>query len=438
MFEGGSLGFFSNHNSMISIESAQNIIALQSAFLSLSTKQVKLEQLCGYVLAQNIYTDRDYPPFHRALMDGFALCTKDYARFYKKGFLVSETIAPASSKASSLSPGTCARIMTGAPLPLKADAIIPKEEVILKAKGQDKKKQRAGSSPFAKREGEERVYFRPERIEKNQNIALQGEDSKAGLVLIPKGKRIRNADIASLASLGISRASVFSPPTCALLSTGNEIVPVDRKAAREQIRDANAPALRAHLSQYHAPIDSYCIVRDERRKIKAALQKGMKSDFVIVSGGVSKGDLDIVPQVMQEVGVDCLFHRVNVKPAKPFYFGKKKNGPIVFGLPGNNFSAQVGFKVFIEPFLRLVLGTSPLKPIKLRLGSAHKRKDKRPEYFPCILDKETGDLLQSYDLHSSGDVRGALGSSGIALHPMAKSTLPRGTQVDFLFWDSLD
>ena len=416
---------------MISIETAQKLIQAQASLLSLTTKKVKLRELSGYVLAQDIYADRDYPPFHRALMDGFALKAKGYAHFHKKGFLLSQSISAGDSKQSFLALGECARIMTGAPLPPGADTVIPKEE-----EREESKKENGERSSLRGVEYKDRIYFKCKRVQEGQNVALQGEDMKAGILVLHKGKRLGNTDISSLASLGISQALVFSPPTTSILSTGNEIVSMKKKAERQEIRDANAPFLRAYLSKYHVPIQFTGIVRDDPKEIKVALRRLMKSDFIILSGGLSMGEMDFVPQVMEEMGVDCLFHRVNVKPAKPFWFGKKKGGPVFFGLPGNNFSVQVAFKIFIEPFLRAFLQTSPLKAIKLKLANGRVRKDKRPEYFPCSLNSEG--LLEARNLRSSGDVCGALGSSGIALHPSTKAALSQASPVHFFFWETLD
>ena len=403
---------------MISIENAQNIIASQASLLSVKLKSVKLRELPGYVLAQDIYADRDYPPFCRALMDGFALHARDYAKLCKKGFLVSQTVAAGDAIQSPVSKGKCVRIMTGAPLPPRTDSVIPKEESHIE------------NHP-------ERAYFSCKTIKSGQNVALQGEDIQSGRELLAKGKRVQNTDIASLASLGISQALVFSAPSCTILSTGNEIVPTaKRKPQRHEIRDANAPALMARLDGYHVPIEAYQILKDEPKKIETALAKAMRSDFVILSGGVSMGGLDIVPQVLQKMGVDCLFHRVNIKPAKPFWFGKKKGGPVIFGLPGNSLSVQVAFKIFVEPFLRVCLQTSCLRVLKFKLADKHICKDKRPEYFPCLLNSEG--QLEAYTPRSSGDIRGALGSSGIALHPAGKSSLRAGSELDFFLWDSID
>ena len=403
---------------MISIENAQNIIKAQAALLSIETKHVDLRELTAHVLAQEVHADRDYPPFPRALMDGFALKAGDHARFCKKGFLISQTIAAGDAAQDPVPAGKCACIMTGAPLPPGTDAVIPKED--------------------SKESHQENiVHFNSKGIQSGQNTALQGEDIQAGQLLLGQGKRITNADIASLASLGVSQALVFSPPSCAILSTGNEIVPLSEQSPqRQQIRDANAPALRAYLNCYHVPIKFCEIVEDDLHKIEDALAKAMQSDFVILSGGVSMGELDLVPQVLNKMDVGCLFHRVNIKPAKPLWFGKKKGGPVIFGLPGNSFSVQAAFKIFVEPFLRVSLQASPLKAIRLKLANSHTRKDERPEYFPCLLN--SAGELEAHSPRSSGDVRGALSSSGIALHPLGKSKLKAGSPVDFFFWNSLE
>ena len=404
---------------MISIEEAQKIIISRS--LKLKEKKVKLMELCGYVLAEDIYADRDYPPFPRSLMDGYAVSTIDFLKYQKKGFISSQSVNIGESLSLLITAGKCAKIMTGAPLPLGTDAVIAKEYLL--------REEIQGDKTI--------VFFSPSlsnntKFKNGYNVAQQGEDVKANEKLMRRGRRIGPSDIASLSSIGVSEACVFSPPSYSIISTGREIVKFDqdqerelgkdtiKNIRREQIRDANFPILVSYLNAYKANLDFYTLVSDNNTKsfeheIGNVLQS--KTDIIIISGGVSVGDSDFVPDSLRNLGVDCLFHKVNIKPAKPFWFGERADGKVVFALPGNNFSVQVSFKIFIEPFLRASLLASPLKAISLPIAKEYKKangiKDKRPEYCPCYI-KPKGSLEICVP-NSSGDIKAAMNSSGIAL-----------------------
>ncbi len=435
---------------MISVGEALGMITQEAVIFRerLGKKSVNLIELSGYVLGKNIYADRDYPPFHRALMDGYALCASDYKEFSGKGFFLLENeIWAGDEVTSSVRTRHCVHIATGASLPSGTDAVVPVEEV----------KELQEIQEGQEIEARKAIYFSCNSVEVGYNVAHQGEDVQKGTELLARGTVIQSSDIATLASVGAFSPVVFSPPRCAIISTGNELLPMEKTNGinkgsslfpkKEQIRDANFPCLASYLLSYHVPILFHQVVIDNPNDIQQALREALQYDLVLITGGVSmgggrgdrgeegdKGNRDFIPQALHDEGVECLFHRVNIKPGKPLWFGRKEGGSVVFALPGNNFSVQVNYKIFVEAFLRASMEASSPKNFLLPLERKRERslRNQRPEYFPCIINHKG--RLEYYAPRSSGDVRSALFSHGIALHPVDTPNLPADSLVEFWPW----
>ena len=407
---------------MISIKEAQKILVEEA--LSLSIEHVPLTKAISFVLAKDIFADRDYPPFNRSLMDGFALRSSDYKKYNRLGFSKKGEIFAGEKVTNLLSKGNCMQIMTGAPVPQNADIVIPIEDVkdivsATKIKYNTRNKTE-----------EEKIFLLPKAKEIliGQNIARQGEDIEKGKKLYDCGHQIKTSDIATLASLGIDPVPVFQIPKCSIYSTGNEIVGTKEKPSQTEIRDSNTPSLIAHLSKYNVQINKAFIkLKDEPKKIEA-----FSDDIIIFTGGVSMGKSDFLPKVLDKMGVKSLFHKVNIKPSKPIWFGKSKNGSVIFALPGNNFSVQVAFRIFIDPFLRASFQMPAEESTQFPLYRKREKLGLRPEYFPCFFQK-CGNL-DFYTPQSSGDIRSVIHSQGLAYHPSNQKVIKKNQKVDFIFW----
>ncbi|QHT70695.1 molybdopterin molybdotransferase MoeA [Rhodocytophaga rosea] len=397
---------------MLSIQEAVNLIIAQAT--SFGIEQVSLDDALGRVLAENIYADRDYPPFNRATMDGYALQSTAFSEYNPDGFSLIEHLFAGSIAQKEVVAGTCIKIMTGAPVPAGADAVIRVED--------------------SRREGD-KVYFNTNNMKPWLNIARQGEDARQGNLIIPKDQLITTQIVSGLAVTGKAQVQVAKTPDVAVLSTGNEVRQVGMEVLPHQIRDSNTFAIRYFLKKFHIHSPASHLVADNKQDLKTTLQQHLNADIIILSGGVSKGDADYVPEVLASLGVQQVFHRVKIKPGAPLWFGKLPAGGVVFGLPGNPVSVQVGCKVFIESYLRTCFNLPQQQPLILPFLVSKNKKTPFDEYFPAtILTKNAISGIAPTPYNSSGDVAATLNSDGIALHPESIDALTENTPVQFLYW----
>lgn len=397
---------------MISVLEAQQLIKEQ--IFSLSTEEVSIELATGRVLAEEVRADRDYPPFNRAAMDGYALRAAEFKK--SDTFKVAGSIYAGEFNRKDYQEGEAVKIMTGAPVPPDFDAVVKVEDT-----------QQSGSQ----------VKINATKIEPGQFIAWQGEDLQEGALALAEGTKLQVPEIALLASLGRSRVKVFKGPKVVVIATGNEIKPVDEGVQPHQIRNSNGPVLTAFFRQCGIQqVDQY-LVADEPAQLASVLENAMGADIIVMSGGVSMGEADYVPATLEKLGVKNIFHKVKLKPGKPFWFGKKEGGPVVFALPGNPFSCQVTFKLFIEPFLRACLQLEELKHLYLKAGFERSKRGPMEEYFPCRIVEENGEsILQSCPFNGSGDVTAAALSHGIARQSADAASIQQGELLAFYYWQS--
>jgi molybdopterin molybdotransferase len=397
---------------MTTVADALRLITAQAK--SFGTEKVSIDEAFNRVLAQEIISDRDYPPFNRATMDGYAVHSADFLEKKLTQFQILESLFAGGVATQQVTSGTCIKIMTGAPAPVGADAIIRVEDTY--------------------QEGNT-VYFTHTAIKAGQNIARQGEDVKKGVVLIGRNCPIDATVMSGMAVTGYAQAEVEKLPKVAIISTGNEIVQVGLSILPHQIRDSNAFAIKAFFRHFQIQSPLTILAPDNKIALTEAIQSILDKDIVVLSGGVSKGDADYVPEVLQSLGVKQIFHRIQIKPGAPLWFGTLPNGGAVFGLPGNPVSVQVACRLFIEPYLRTCFGTKLREPVILPFLSEKPKKSKFDEYFPCklITNAYTTGVV-SLQNNSSGDIAATLGSDGIALHLHTIDTLAINTPVAFYFW----
>ncbi|MBL0077546.1 MAG: molybdopterin molybdotransferase MoeA [Bacteroidetes bacterium] len=397
------------------MQSIQNALQLiLSNKRNFGTETVSIHDCLDRILAEDIFADRDYPPFNRATMDGYAIISQDINIGKNNLLKITDTIHAGEAKQFALESGNCIKIMTGAPVPKRANAVIRIEDTHIN--------------------GNE-IHFNVKQVKENQNIAIQGEDARKGDLLIKKGTKLNPNSISVLAVTGHAKLEVYKLPNIAIVSTGNEIVAVESVIQPHQIRDSNVHTLKNSLLNYCISAIQTALIVDDKIALTNTLSELLNTDIIIISGGVSKGDADYVPEILKHLGVIEIFHRVSIKPGNPLWFGKMPNGGVVFGLPGNPISVQVGYKVFIESFIRKCFDMEPIEPIFLPLLGEKSKKSNFTEYFPCKLtheNKKSG--LAINKMNTSGDISTTNNSDGIAIHPSEKQTIEKGEFVEFYFW----
>ena len=396
---------------MINVSEAQELVRKNA--IDLKTEAVPLGNCAGKVLAEEVWADRDYPPFNRSAMDGYAIRSDNYQQ--GRFFVVADTLFAGDFREKKYGNGEVVKIMTGAPVPDSFDAVIRIEDA-----------ETVNGS----------VKFGLPSVSPYEHIARQGEDLKEHELALRVGQRISPAEIALLASLGKSSVKVFASPVVSVISTGDEIKAVGEPVLPHQIRNANGPVLSAFFKKFgvYNVLDS--LVNDDPEMLRSAIEKALAfSDVVVLSGGVSMGEADFVPETLQGLGVEKIFHKVMLKPGKPVWFGKKTGGPVVFGLPGNPFSGQVTFKLFIEPFLRESYRLNPLRPLYLPAAFDRIKHNEMEEYIPAIITEEDGlSKVRACSFNGSGDVTATAMSEGLVLHPAGHPSIKKGDMVAFYGW----
>jgi len=393
---------------MISISEAQDLIVKHAT--SLSAESVHLDKAYNRVLAEDISADRNYPPFNRAAMDGFAFKSDDILQKKIIGFkIVGELFAGYDFK-GNVNSGECIRIMTGSSVPSGLDCIVQVELA---------------------EEKDSVVKFKSYDVRAWQHISREGEDCKTSDIILNRGILLSPTEIAILAVLGKKEVLVTKSPRVAILSTGDELVPVGEPISPFQIRDSNAYALLAFFQQMGIEVSKREIVKDDPTTLRESLQQVIDFDIVILSGGVSMGAADYVPAALLSLGINKVFHKIKLKPGKPLWFGKSDTGTAFFGLPGNPLSCQVCFKLFIETYIKASQGIKIVSHCKMPLLSSKKKKVQLDEYFPVKL---TSEGLEIISFNGSGDVTSTASSTGIALHAFDSEDLKQGDLIQYIPW----
>lgn len=322
---------------MIKVEEADAIIQAQAR--NYGVEVVPLEQALGRVLAIDLKADRDLPPFNRVAMDGIAI---KYEAF-KQGtrtFHINATQAGGDRPIEIYTLDACIEIMTGAALPTTVDTVIRYEDLEIEN----------GTATILTND-----------IKRGQNIHQQGKDKQAGDVVAPANKLIDAALIGVAASVGATELRVKTLPKVVVISTGDELVAIQDTPLPYQIRKSNTYTIQAALQKYKIEAELLHIP-DDRQSINQELQKCLqKYDVIILSGGISMGKFDYVPEVLEELDVKKLFHKVQQRPGKPFWFGKHANGVLVFALPGNPASTFMCLHRYFVPWLQKSIGLPEAK-----------------------------------------------------------------------------
>ncbi len=349
--------------------------ALPNAYAAESTG---LEEAHGRVLAENVMADRDYPAVRRSLRDGFAVRTGDVP-----GVLQVRGEVRAGEKAQApLQVGEALEIMTGAPVPAGADAVVMVEHV-----------ERSGNEVKIER-----------TAEPGQFINERAAEAQAGGVLLAKGTRLDASHIATLAMVGQGSVQVFRRPGVAILATGDEIVALEEEPATHQIRNSNSYMLAAVVRAAGGAPAILPVARDTPDALQQLLQRGLAHDMLLVSGGVSAGKYDLVKPTLRQLGTAFHFERVRVQPGQPTAFGTCQGKP-VFGLPGNPASSLITFQLFARPALEILAGdTEPLLPLlSARFAAPFRHKLGLTRFLPARLSPD-GQELRHIPWQGSSDM----------------------------------
>jgi molybdopterin molybdotransferase len=258
--------------------------------------------------------------------------------------------------------------------------------------------------------------------------------------VLSRGKRLRAIELGLLAEVGRGEVQVNRQPSVAIIATGNELVSVMTVPASGQIRNSNGPLLAALVEQTGGEPVDLGIARDETGELRAKVTEGLQHDVVVLSGGVSAGVLDLVPQVLREVGVQEVFHKVNLKPGKPLWFGVRRDGAaerqaLVFGLPGNPVSTLVCFELFVRPAIQSMQGEAPigLARTTATLGREHRQRGERPTYWPSFVREDNGTRsVMPLPWQGSGDLRTLTDANCLAFFPAGERIFAVGEQVEVL------
>ncbi len=389
-----------------------------------ATEDVPLSEALGRILAQAVDSDVDSPPFDKALMDGFAVRAVDFSDGRAELRVVEEVMAGQVPQ-QHLSSGCATRIMTGAPIPEGADAVVRIEDT-----------QTTGD----KIGGIVTVAGAP--VVAGQNIMNRGTSTRVGDRVVTAGTLLRPQEIGALAEAGQERVAVSPRPRVGILATGDELVPIGAKPAAGQIRNSNEAMLAAQMLSAGAAVESLGIARDNRNHLRERVDAGLCCDVLLLSGGVSAGDLDLVPSVLEEAGVRKVFHKVQIKPGKPLWFGVSQNDSTdtsksgqrcyVFGLPGNPVSSMVCTQLFVKAAINRLLGKQPERPctVPARLAHDHTQRGNRPTFHPaCCQDGPEGRSVQTVPWQGSSDLRATTAANCLAYFPAGDQTYPAGSAV---------
>jgi len=390
-----------------------------AVFGPLPPERVPVLETLGRVLAEDVYADMDIPPLTNTAMDGFAVQAADTAGASPEQpvrLRIVYDLAAGYTTDVAVTPGTAIRIMTGAPVPPGADAVVRFEDT--------------------ERDGEWVNVFKGVPVGKN--VRQAGEDVKRGQLILPRGTAIRPQEVGMLAALGHKAALVHRRPRVAILATGDEVIEVDAPWQPGKIRNANSYSNAAQVVRYGGVPVLLGIARDDVAELTGKIRAGLeqRADLFLTSGGVSVGDFDVVKMVLAAEG-EMGFWRVRMKPGKPLAFGHIGGVPLL-GLPGNPVSAMVSFELFARPAILKMLGKTKLtKPtIEATLLGGVTRKDNRRHFLRVVLEERDGEYFARLTGdQGSGILLSMVQGQGLAIIPEDVDHLPVGARVQVMMLD---
>jgi len=401
---------------MISIDRALEIVtsvATQHAGPDwMAPEAVPLTQACHRILRENVVSDADSPPFDKAIRDGFAVRHEDVREVPVTLKVVAESRAGLAAGVG-IAAGECCEIMTGAPLPEGATAVVMVEN--------------------SRRESPDAVQIL-KKVKENEGLLRRAAEARKGDVLLESGRHIGLADIGLLATCGKANVLVSKRPRVAIVATGDELVEVEQTPAHGQIRNSNGYTLFAQCSLAGAEPAMLGIGRDNLDDLRAKVREGLEYDVLLVSGGVSMGKYDLVENVFAEFGVETFFDKVAMKPGKPTVFGFRA-GTFVFGLPGNPLSTLVAFHMFVRPVLRTLLKAADARSTmpEAVVDSPAKCDPERAALVPATVRLQSGCYrIATIPWKGSSDLAGLSRANALIFVPQREGILQPGELTKFV------
>ena len=386
---------------MLPFEKALKVV-LDSAHW-LGSKHIDIGRALNRILAEDVKSDIDIPPFDKSAMDGYACRREDLAN----ELTIVETIPAGYVPKKTVGVKQCAKIMTGAMVPQGADCVIMVE--------------------FTENPSENKVRFTGK--ETAGNICAKAEDIKAGDIVLRKGTPIKAQHLATLAAIGCSNPCVAVRPNVAIIATGNELVEPSQSPSLSQIRDSNSFQLAAQVETVGAVTKNYGITKDTKQAIDKVIKTAIaENDVVLISGGVSMGDFDFVPDILKQNGIELMFEKIAIKPGKPTVFGLSES-VFCFGMPGHPVSGFLMCELLVKPFLYKLMGHdfTPVE-IKVPLGtSVSRKKAGRPSWIPVVITDEG--TARPVEYHGSAHFNALCGADGLLCIPKGTAELKEGTVV---------
>lgn len=401
---------------MITYEKARQLVLLEAQ--PLGKEKIQIERALGRVIARDIVARFPLPPFTNSAVDGYALRSEDTKKTEAFDLklplkLLAEQRA-GTYFSSPLKPGTALKIMTGAPIPKGADAVIPREEV----------------------EEKEGHIFIKRAVKAGENIRLAGEDVKKGQKLIDLGTLLRPVHLGLLAACGLKEVWVYRQPRVFVIVTGDELCSPGEPLKKGMIYDANSFLIRALVETSGAKLVAVRRIKDRLTNLVACLKEAAtKAEIILTSGGVSVGDYDLVKVASEKIGAKRIFWQVAQKPAKPLAFYQLKNNNhkvYLFGLPGNPGAVFVSFEEYVRPFIKKMVGRKDYLPPEIEAALTHplKKKRGRLNFFRVRLQLSGGEwLATSSGAQESGILSSLAETHGLALIPAESEFLDKGTKI---------
>lgn len=446
--------------SLLTIDEA--LAAVLAAAQPLPPFRVHLDDAANLLVEEDVRADIDSPPFDKALMDGYALGSLPDAKAdadaepapdprSRRYAVVGPPVHAGETPDRPLAPGQALPVMTGAPVPQGARAVVPREQAEILPPSPDDQAAAILALPDQL------------RLPPDANILRRGRETRAGDVVVPAGSRLNPARLAVLASVGHVRPLVRPRPRVAVLATGDELVPPSETPGPGRIRNSNSTLLRHLVERWGGMPRVHPPAPDQPRALTALLERALRTaDVLLVSGGVSAGDRDLVPAALQSLGVRNVFHKIRVKPGKPLWFGVATESaprpettpdpdvspappPLVFGLPGNPVSSLVSFLLFVRPAIAKLSGLPHDRPAETfcQLAETFQQRGDRPTYHPAVILRDDNHQQPAFPQPrlprvkplpwlGSADLRAVADADGFVYFPPGDQTYPPGWTSRFL------
>src|SRR5215469_5273449 len=404
---------------LLSFAEARHLVEQHASRLAATSPEfVNMLDAVGLALAEDLRADRDFPPFPRATSDGYEVCAADVQAVPAKlrciGMIKAGS-APEEDEITLLS-GQAVEIMTGAPVPAGADAVVMVEHTAVA----------------------EDVVTVKRPVHAGENVVAAGAEARRSDVMVPKGTRINHVVVAVAAALGRPELAVHRRPLVAVLATGDELVDINLPPGRNEIRNSNSFSLAAQVHQAGGEPVILPVARDEAAEIALLLRKGLQSELVLLTGGVSMGKYDLVEEVLASLGAEFFFTGVAIQPGKPLVFGQvKADGQRTpfFGLPGNPVSTMVTFQLFVRPVLDALGGSKPepLPFAQAKLTEPFTTKTGLTRFLPAHLGGTHEDPeVELVRWQGSGDLMAASKANCYIVVPTDRETFKAGEAVSVL------